>query len=40
MQHYKPARNLEEQYQRKNQALKETVSKKEISVDEANMLIF
>ena len=40
MQHYKPARNVEEQYQRKNQALKETVSKKEISVDEANMLIF
>ena len=39
MQHYKPVKKVEELYQRKNQALKETVSKKEISIDEANMLI-
>lgn len=40
MQHYKPHKIVEEQVRSKNQALKETVSKKEISVDEANLLIF
>jgi hypothetical protein len=33
MQHYKPVKTVEEQYRHKNQALKDTVKKREISVE-------
>lgn len=40
MQHYKPEKSVEEKYRHHNQALRETVAKREISAEQANLLIY
>jgi hypothetical protein len=40
MQHYKPDKTAEQNFFKHNQALKESVKKREISVEQANMLVY